>query len=721
MENNLINFILELGVEELPARLLQPISNHIKSELEKTLQDAELGFKSIEVDYTPRRLFFEAKELVSKTNEKTEEIKGPPAKIAFDANQKLTQAGLGFAKKNNLDPKEIYEKDSYLYGKVHIKGIETKELLESKLPEIIMNVPGERFMRTQTGDMKFSRPLQWIAAVIEAGSKNETLSFSIEHLNSSNLSYGHRFLGPDSFEIKNSKQYIEQLRKQGVYLKAEERKEIIASKAKELAKSIKGVACIHEELLDEVTGLIENPTPILCDFDKKFLELPSCVAITVMESHQKYFPILKTEGSDELLPYFITVSNNPLKEAHKNIKEGNEKVIVPRLKDAEFFCVEDNKIKLEERFDKLAKVNFQSGNMLQKSERIQEISKYLAYELSTTYDKNPAKLEGEVLDKETRDQIAKAAHLCKTDLSTQMVFEFTELQGEIGAIYASKQGYSNVAAKAIGEHYKPRFADDETPSSIGGKIISIADKIDNLAILFGLGKIPKGSADPFALRRQANGLLEIVIHCHLITNLEKLVDFAIDTAKEQLGEGRMIKKRGKEVREFDWDKAKGSIKEFLEQRLSFVFEELHQGKEINEAVLATGKPLQDLNKKHMMIHYMYELKEKSDFPQFAEAANRLMRIGDKSIGNNVDPKKFTQEEEKSLYENFKFLESLKLEQIINEVPVDPKQLLSTTKPINNFFDKVMVNDEDKQIKNNRHALVNYASSLLEEFADFTML
>lgn len=733
------NFILEIGVEELPAKLLAPISNHIKNELENLLKENELSFKTIDLEYTPRRLFFEVHELSEGTEAKDVEIKGPPAKVAIQ-DGKFSQAALGFAKKNNIAEKDLIEKDGYVYGKAHVPGLSTKGLLEQKLGGIISNTPGERFMRWGYSEIKFSRPLQWILSVLFDDKGSEIVEFAIEvpeamqdgvtdhssKLKSSNKSSGHRFLSPEAFSVNNSKEYFAELAKRSVNLNINERKEAIMAKTQELAKSVGGTARINEDLLEEVLGLIETPFPVLCKFDESFLELPGCVSITAMEEHQRYFPILK-EG--ELLPYFVTVSNNPLPDAQQNIKEGNEKVIIPRLKDAEFFFNEDNKIKLEERLDKLSQINFQSGTMRQKAERIQEISKYIAYELSTTYDLNPEKAEGEKLDKSTREDIAKAALLAKTDLTSQMVFEFTELQGEIGGIYAAKQGYSQTIAKAIEEQYMPRFAGDKLPGNIGAKIISIADRIDNLVTIFALGKIPKGSSDPFALRRQANGLLEILIHCHLILNLDKLVDFAIDTAEAQLKQGKMIKKsKGKgenkktfEVPELDWASARSNVKDFLKERMEFVFEFNHKNTTVNKAVLATGNSLADPNKKHMMIHFVSELGSEAGFDKFAEAANRIMKIGNKELGDIVDPNKFVNDSEKELFETLKKLDKLHHLKIVNDVPLSSEEVFVVTEPINSFFDNVMVNDENEDLKKNRHALVNQASSLLEEIADFTMI
>lgn len=736
------DFILEIGVEDLPARLLNNISSYIKDELQKLLESNEINYESINSAYTPRRLFFEITKLESQTKDKNLEIKGPPEKIAVGEDGKFNQAALGFAKKNNVNEQDLQIKDGYIYGNSFVKGVSSKEILAQNLSQIIAGVPGERFMRWADGSVKFSRPISWIASVIYSPEKTdtETIDFEVEDIKSNNISYGHRFLGPDSFVIENKEQYLEQLKKQGVYLDSQARKEKIISEANQLAQSIGGEALLEDELLEEVTGLIENPTAILCSFDEKFLKLPACVIKTVMEIHQKYFPVyeqgsLSTDHKSiekinaKLKPNFIITSNNPLEKAHKNIKEGNEKVIIPRLKDAEFFFDEDNKQSLEEHLEKLSKLNFQAGNMRQKADRIQKISKYMIKELENSFDHNPAKLPGEALDSESKASILEAALLAKADLNTQMVFEFTELQGEIGGIYAAHQGKSQATANAISEHYMPRFAGDKIPQSIGGKIISIADKLDNLVCIFALGKIPKGSADPFALRRQANGLLEIAIHSHLIINLDKLIDFATNLGETSFGSGRTITKtRGKgdkkktiEMPEFDWSKAKEEVKNFLKQRLEFVFEMNHKGKEINNAVISSGNPLASLNTKHMMIHYLYDLKEQKQYPEFLEAANRISRIGEKEFGTNLAPSKFEQDEEKALYEKIQELNKELEKEIINEVNIDPAKLIDLTGPINKFFDNVMVNAEDQELRKNRHMLVNYANSVLAEFADFQLL
>ncbi len=716
------NFILEIGVEELPAKLLAPISNHIKEALVTLIKDSGLSFKDVITAYTPRRLFFEITDLAAASSDTELEIKGPPANIALK-DGKPTQAALGFATKNNADAATLYERDGYVYAKVLQRGVSTAELLTTNIARIIAEVPGERFMRTADGTLKFSRPVLWIVALLGS----DLLKFSLEGLEASDISYGHRFLAPEAFKVKDSKQYRAELAKRSVILEASERKDLVRAKCAAIAKSLDAEIPIEEELLDEIVNLVEMPEPILCDFDKKFLEIPAQVLITVMAKHQRYFPLLK---NGELMPYFVAVSNNPLSQARANIKSGNEKVITPRFKDAEFFVKEDAKLTLAQRSTKLEKINFQAGNMLQKSQRMVKITEYIINELKDVYANNPTISAGEnLLDSKQVAAILEAALLAKSDLTTHLVFEFTELQGEIGGVYARKQGLSDITSNAIGEHYKPRFAGDELPATIGAKIISIADRLDTLVCFFAAGKVPKGSADPFALRRQANGLLEIVLHCHLILNLDKLIDFAVSLAETEFGEGRTFtKSRGSgdnkkttETKEFDWAFARIELKEFLRQRLPYIFEIFHKDTVINKAIIEAGDPLVDLNRRHMMTHLMYKLKGHSDFFKVVEAISRIVNIGDRSIGTKVNESKFVTEQEKAAYSCFKHLDSLLKNPTLYEEPFGAEELVAAVDPVNKFFEAVHVNDPDMELKINRHALVNYGASLFEQVCAFKLL
>ena len=715
---NIADFLFELGAEELPAGQIKNIADYFSSKITEKLEEAEISFSSNTSYYTPRRLTFLFKDISLEVQDKEVEVKGPPEKIAKAEDGNLTQAAQGFLKKNNAQEADAFFKDGYLYLKQTIKGQNAKAVLENSLAEIIANTPGVRFMRWGNSDAKFARPPQWICAVLG----KETLNFSIENITSSNKSYGHRFLGPDAFEVKDFDQYKSQLEKQGVILEQSRRAETIISKSKELAESIGAEAIFDDDLLDEISLITENPHPILCDFDKRFLEIPDCVLTTVMIQHQRYLPLKK---NGKLIEQFIAISNNPLEQARENIKAGNEKVIVPRFKDAEFFVTEDNKISLQERLEKLERLNFLKGTMLQKAHRLEKISEYIYTELNKTISGNPA-INGSI----KIEDLKQAALLAKADLSCNLVFEFTELQGEIGGIYAQKQGLSSDIANCISEHYKPRFADDEQPNNLGAKIISIADKIDNIVSAFALGKIPSGSADPFALRRQANGLLEITIESRFILDIEELVSFVAKLQESEFGTGEKIKKikgRGDkrqeiEIDELTWSGTNAKVIEFLEARLEFVFEQWHKNKAINKSVLGQPQALKELNKRHMLIHFLSSVAETNEFTLLTEGVNRVINIcKGKDFPTDVKPELFETDYEKEFYQISQKLNSYENQNLKYEPVYDSKELFAAAQTINKFFDNVLVNSEEEQIRANRQALVAYANKTFSNLADFSLI
>ncbi len=738
---NIGAFLFEIGAEELPAKQIPAISNHIKEGLAKALSDAAINSSSIESYCTPRRLFFYIDGLALNAVDKESEIKGPPETIAKAADGSLAQAAIGFAKKNNLNEKDLYFKDGYLYAKQKIHGQTPRAVLEAKIPEIISSTPGTRFMRWANGDLKFARPLQWIVALMISSKGKELLNINIEGLKAGSISYGHRFLGPEPFEIQSKEQYIEQLEKQGCYLDPAKRRKKIVEEAEKLAKTVEGKIVIDDDLLDEVVQITENPSPILCSFDRKFLEIPACVLKTVMIHHQRYLPIECNYVADDvngvsehrLLPYFIAVSNNPRPEARANIKSGNEKVIVPRFKDAEFFVTEDTKIKLEDRLPKLEKLNSTKGNMLQKSKRLVKIVNYLLNEIKETYPRNPHKGPHNLLNDKIADSILRATLLSKTDLTTNLVFEFTELQGEIGAVYAERERLDPTIVETIAEHYQPRFAGDKEPSSIGAKLLAVADKMDTIVCAFALGNIPSGSVDPFALRRQANGLLGIILHAHLIINVDALVDYVVNLQKQEFGDGDIVTKirgRGEDrkevkVAELNWEGCNTKVKEFLESRLPFVLEIYHKDTVVNKAAFTRANPLVELNKAHMMIHLILSTKERpDDHSKLVEAVTRIANIASKSSNTSrdkINPALFESDYEKNFLQAIDPLSVLHNQNLEYQPILSGAAILKIVKPINDFFDNVLVNSEDEKIKANRQALVAYAHSILSEMGDFSVL
>lgn len=704
------DFLLEIGTEELAPKQIPHISNHIKDGIVEALKLFEIEVKNLKSHYSPRRLFWFFEALPLEARQIEVDIKGPPEKLCKNENNELSQTALAFIKKNNLDPNLCYFKDAYLFGKQVKHSPNLKKYLEEILPKILHQVAGTRFMRWGSGTLKFSRPIQWIAALIDKGDELDVLNFELEGIVSDVFSRGHRFLAPGKFAIKSYQAYIQELEKNFVILDQNQRQSQILEQATFLAQSLKASLVINDELLKELANITEYPSAILCQFDPKFLKIPDCVLKTVMINHQRYLPL---EKNSKLIPQFIVIANNPLEKAKANIQAGNEKVIIPRFKDAEFFVEEDLKINLEERLPMLKKLNFLKGDFYQKSLRIQKISKYLAEELKVN----------------NLEDILRASLLAKTDLTTNLVFEFTELQGEIAAVYAQMQGLSPIVCAAISEHYRPRFAGDNEPESIEAKIISIADKIDNIILAFALGKIPSGSADPFALRRQANGMLEIIVNNQLNINVEKLMNFVIDLQKNDFGDGLMITKiKGRneerkevQVPELNWQECFVLVRDFFESRLEFVFEIYHKDTKLNKAILALGSPLQELRRRHNLIHAFGQINRGDKFATLIEAANRIIKIADtdkesRAELDDIDINLFALEQEANLFEVIKTLDSS-----IDKLEEKPEIIFEINSVINDFFDKVLVNAEQEDIKKNRKNLIKYASKVFAKICDFALL
>lgn len=712
------DFLFELGAEELPSGQIKNIADYFSSKLTEILQLAEIPFANCKSFFTPRRICIHIEEIQLNIPDKEIEIKGPPEKIAKTEDGNLSNAGLGFLKKNKAQEQDCFFQDGYIYIKEKIKATNLKSLLEHELAHLLKNTPGIRFMRWANSEAKFARPPQWICAILA----NEVIDFKFENLQSANKSFGHRFLAPEEFTVTDFEQYKAQLKKQFVTLDQEDRKQEIITEAKKIADSENAQIIFDDDLLDEISLITENPYPILCDFDSRFLEIPDCVLTTVMIKHQRYLPL---EQNSKLIEKFIAISNNPLEKARTNIKIGNEKVIVPRFKDAEFFVSEDNKISLEDRLAKLEKLNFLKGNFLQKSHRLEKITNYIAQELQNTIKANP-NIDSEIDLK----ALQQASLLAKTDLTTNLVFEFTELQGLIGGIYASKQGLNDQVAQFIAEHYKPCFAADSTPSSLGAKIISIADKIDNIVCSFALGKIPSGSADPFALRRQANGLLEIITESQLIIDIEALIDYVCQLQQQEFGTGEQIKKikgRGDKrqeivVDELSWDNTNEQVANFLETRLEFVFEQINANKNINKSVLSASNSLKELHKRHMNINFLSSISKKKEFDNLVEGVNRIINIcKGKEFPLDIDPQLFESNFEKEFYEISQKLEACKNQNLSYEFVYSENLLFSAAGTINQFFDNVLVNSEQDEVRNNRQALVAYANKTFKNLADFSLI
>lgn len=659
-------YLLEIGVEELPYKFILSAESQLKDSFKKFLDTNKIGYSDIEVLTTPRRLAVIIDNISDSQPDSTKIFKGPIKKIAYDENGNLSKAGEGFAKKNGLNPEDLYVENDYVMAKIEIKGISTKELLAQNIPNIILKLQGSHFMRWSTHEEKFSRPIRWIVSLYN----NEELKVQILDIESSKYSRGHRSY-KEQIEINNPDEYKEKLRKGYVIVDQNERKSKIIEIANAEATKIGAETKISDDLLKEVTNICEWPVAVLCNFEEKYLDIPDEVTITVMETHQRYFALFK---DGKLTNNFITIANY-IGDDFENIKAGNLRVIKARLDDAVFFVKNDTKKKLEEYVENLKGMTFQKGmgSVYDKTQRIIKLSKQISDELSVN-----------------SESIIRTAYLCKADLATNLVFEFTELQGYIGADYARISGEDEKVSEGIKEHYFPLNADSELAKGIEGQVVGIADKIDTICAVFASGKKPTGSSDPLGVRRAALGIIKTIIEDNLKINISELIKTALELLPVQA----------------DCQK---DVEEFIIQRLTIFLADTYR-KDILEGCLI-GNPLEKL------YDYIKRVEAISNFdsPMTIENANRVIRILKDNSFEIIDEDLFQCEEEGNLYSAIKTIE-----------PTDNygdylKQLVGLNSKIDAFFEKVLVMDKDENIKNNRIGLLTLLRSYYDIVADFSKI
>ncbi|NET51453.1 MAG: glycine--tRNA ligase subunit beta [Merismopedia sp. SIO2A8] len=557
-------FLLEVGTEELPASFLDTAFEQWRSRIPTSLADVYLAPESVELYGTPRRLAVVIKGLPEQQPDRSEEVKGPPAKAAFKDGEP-TKAAQGFARSRgvSVDDFEVRETDKgeFVFVTQEIAGRPVAELLTELVPDWIFGLEGKRFMRWGDGDLRFPRPIRWLVTLID----NDILPITVDNMSevctSDRISYGHRVLAPGVVTIATADRYVETLRKAFVEVDPAQRKELILEQTHKAAASVKGEAMISDDLLQEVVNLVEYPTAVVGTFDQEFLDVPAEVTITEMESHQRYFPVIRASkkkaatksegalGTIDLLPHFITISNgDPAKS--DIIAAGNARVIRARLSDGKFFFDADRKIPLEDYVPQLETVTFQRdlGSVKAKVDRIVSVAQRIAKQLK--------------LQKADCATIERAALLCKADLVTQMVGEFPELQGVMGRKYAIASNEPQAVADAIVEHYLPKGADDDLPQTLAGQVVGLSDRIDTLVSIFSLGMIPSGSSDPFALRRAANAVVNIIWSGELTLNLQEIV---ADTVKALSA--------SRDLKPVDADALQSQLETFFSQRLRSLFQE----------------------------------------------------------------------------------------------------------------------------------------------------
>ena len=675
------DLLFEIGTEEIPAHVMPHLLEDLAQLAETMLKEHRLSYEKVRTLGTPRRAALIVTGLAERQEDVNTETRGPSVAIAFDADGNPTKAGAGFARGQGVDPSALIQRDGYVYASVHESGAATAELLTSLLPDLVRAIPLPNSMRWGDLDFRFIRPIRWFVALYGT----EIVPFTLAGVTSGNHSRGHRTLAPADFVITSAADYEAACEKAYIIVDPERRRAMICEQITETAKACGGTAEITPDLLEEVLYLVEYPTALSGSFEEKYLALPAEAVITPMRDHQRYFPVKAADGS--LLPAFITVRNGG--KAHLDVvAHGNERVLRARLADAQFFFDEDRRKSLAEHREKLKTVVFQRGlgSMYEKTERLMALTTAIVEEMA----------EGDADDAALADA-RRAAELSKADLVTGMVTEFTELQGVMGREYALLDGESPAVARAIDEQYMPRFAGDELPQTPLGVALSVADKIDNIVGTFSQGRIPTGSQDPFGLRRQALGLVLMLIEQESTMLLSDLVDEACDLY---------------DLEEFR-DKMQVYVADFIRLRLKNVLSERGVRYDVQEAVLGDVDLVADVP---VRAAYVERLLASEGGEALVQSFVRVGNIARSVTGGTVDPALFKAEEEGALLSAYQAAAAARAE---GEDTLPAEQALG--RAIDTFFDAVMVMDKDARVKENRLSLLKMIDDDLLETADYSKI
>lgn len=679
-------YLLEVGCEELPYKFIPSAIKQLKTGFENFLNSNKVTFEKVDVYATPRRLAVIVFGLEKQSKDEEKIVKGPIKKVAYDENGNLTRAGEGFCKKNGIFPEDLYIENDYIHAKIVIKGKSIVELLKDNVPAIVLKLQGSHFMRWAENEVKFSRPIRWIVSILD----NEEVKIKIIDRESSNVTRGHRFAEEKEAIITSPDDYIEILRKHNVIVNQDERKQLIIERAKEEAAKLGAEPYYTDDLLEEVTFITEYPVPAVCEFSTEYLKLPEELVVTVMAVHQRYFALYK---DGKLINKFITMTNY-LGKNFENVAAGNVRVIKARLDDAVFFFNEDTKKPLVDYVEDIKGITFQKGmgSMYDKAQRLVKLSKLMI-------GNNPT--------------VERTALLAKADLATKLVFEFTELQGFIGADYARVSGEPENVCEGIKEHYFPLNADGEIAKTLEGQIVGIADKMDNICAVFAEGKKPTGSSDPLGVRRAALGIIRTILANDLKIDLATLVNEALLLLPiSTVGEGfvdKVKKAAGSCVNRVS-GKVTEEIYDFFIQRLIIFLSDKYQ-KNVLEACAANKNPLTDLADYIKRV----EAVSKLNSPAMLESANRVLRILKEDSKKTVNKALFKEPAESMLLSQ--------IETVSENADYDKylKQLEEINPSVEKFFNDVLVMDKDENVKENRLALLTLLKSKYTHLADFSKL
>lgn len=688
MEKRTLAF--EIGTEEIPAFDLAGAVKQLSTMVPSLLDDAAIPHGAVKIFSSPRRLIVIAEEIPEATEEKNEVFKGPSAKIAFDTEGNPTKAAQGFARGKGVDPSSLVVEDGYVYARTHTPSVNVASLLSSVLNKIIHGLSWPRSQRWGVQSEYFTRPVRWIVALFG----NEVIDFTFAGLVAGRTTYGHRFLAPGPFEVADADSLVDVVRSASVIPSEAEREQVIREGVAKAEAETGFTAVLHPKTLVEVINLAEYPTVLVGTFDEEFLKVPEEIIVDAMLVHQRYFPLYDKDG--KLTNRFIVVSNGDPACA-ESIVDGNERVVRARLYDAKFFYDEDLKQPLESYVDHLGEVVFQEklGTMLDKTNRIQRLADHLAED---------AGLAGQDLS-----DVERAARLCKADLVTSAVVEFTSVQGVMGSYYAAASGETAQVAQAIEQHYRPRFAGDEAPDTVVGKIVAIADKLDTVCGLFAVGQGPTGSSDPFALRRSAIGIVAMLSGKDAV---EVSLVAAIDAALASYAQQGI---------EFDTDAVRRDVIEFFITRTKVMMRDAGNSIDAIDAVLSAGiqEPVELINRVSALEAARSEQPEV--FEDLATAYARANNLCDSKLGTEVN-EGLLSEVEQALVSAVGQAESNVASALENNnYAAALSELAALRKPIDLFFENTMVMDEDQALRENRLRLLNSFVAVFANVADFALL
>ena len=679
------DLLFEIGAEEIPAGFMPNILGQLKTLAETKLNDAHLPFESIATYGTPRRLALIVKGLADTSAEISERHKGPSASIAYDADGNATKAAIGFARGKGLDVADLVVEDGYIYAETKTAGVPAKDIVTDMLPQLITGLNFPKSMHWGNLDAKFVRPVRWLVALLD----EEVIPVEFATVKSGNVTRGHRFLGADEITIKNAASYVDTLKENFVMVDQDARRELISKQLHDIAASKNASIVWDDDLLEEINYLVEWPTALCGGFEESYLALPDAAIITPMKDHQRYFPLVDQDG--KLLPMFLTVRNGS-DHSIEVVQAGNERVLRARLDDAKFFFNEDRKKPLIDRQDGLTKIVFQEGlgNLADKTERLLKLGCVFGEECG--------------LHEDAAVVLERATELAKTDLTTGMVTEFTELQGVMGKEYALLDGESPEAAEAIFEQYLPRFAGDVLPQTEAGKVLSIIDKVDNIVATFSRGLIPTGSHDPYALRRQTIGILNILLGSEWNISLRPIFKASMELLN---------------VPAEKQDELLGQVEEFFTLRLKNIFLDREVPHHVIDLLLSNNE-LSVADAEGLVNALLANRIDEN--VELVQAYTRMYNLVKDVEYTGVNSDLLKEDAEKVLFEAAtKASEASSAAWEAGDYDAVVAVPATLVPAINKFFEDVMVMDKDEAIKANRLQLVRLAYSVMAIIGDISAL